>query len=168
VVRSAPGFLVNRVLMPYMLAAVERVEAGENPATLDAAAVEFGMPMGPIELMDVVGLDVGKLVAEELGHKVPAQSKFAGLVESGKLGRKTGGGFYAWKDGKPVKPRSADGTDLAKLGRELVEPLVDECERCLEAQIVASADLVDIGVILGTGFAPFLGGPLKARADGEA
>jgi len=168
VVRSAPGFLVNRVLMPYMLAAVERFEAGENPATLDAAAVEFGMPMGPIELMDVVGLDVGRLVAEELGHKVPSQSRFARLVESARLGRKTGEGFYAWKDGKPVKPRAPARDDLAKLGRELVEPLVDECERCLEAQIVSSADLVDIGVILGTGFAPFLGGPLKARADGEA
>ncbi|MEX0627511.1 MAG: 3-hydroxyacyl-CoA dehydrogenase NAD-binding domain-containing protein, partial [Cucumibacter sp.] len=168
VVRSAPGFLVNRVLMPYMLAAVERVEGGENPVTIDEAAVAFGMPMGPIELMDTVGLDVGKLVAEELGHTVPSGSRFAKLVEAGKLGRKVGDGFYRWRDGKPVKPSAPAHGDLSALGRELVEPLVDECERCLEAKIVASADLVDIGVILGTGFAPFLGGPLKARADGEA
>jgi 3-hydroxyacyl-CoA dehydrogenase/enoyl-CoA hydratase/3-hydroxybutyryl-CoA epimerase len=93
VVKSAPGFLVNRVLMPYMLGAVERVEKGESKELLDAAAVAFGMPMGPIELMDTVGLDVGRSVAEELGHPVPTGSKFASLVASKKLGRKTGEGF---------------------------------------------------------------------------
>jgi len=168
VVNSAPGFLVNRVLMPYMLAAVERVEHGENPVTIDAAAVAFGMPMGPIELMDTVGLDVGKLVAGELGHAVHAGSRFATLVAAGKLGRKTGEGFYVWKNGKVLKDDVSVDADLEALGRELVRPLVDECERCVKDKIVASADLADIGVILGTGFAPFLGGPLKARADGEA
>src|SRR5690606_18840919 len=87
VVKSAPGFLVNRVLMPYMLGAVERVERGESKELLDAAAVAFGMPMGPIELMDTVGLDVGKSVATELGHSVPEGSKFATLIAEGKLGR---------------------------------------------------------------------------------
>ena len=88
--KSAPGFLVNRVLMPYMLGAVERVERGESTELIDAAAVAFGMPMGPIELMDTVGLDVGASVAKELGHAVPAESRFAKLVAEGKLGRKTG------------------------------------------------------------------------------
>ena len=167
-VKSAPGFLVNRVLMPYMLGAVQRVENGESKELLDAAAVAFGMPMGPIELMDTVGLDVGKSVALELGHDVPAGSKFAALVADKKLGRKTGQGFYTWEKGKAVKEVVPEHADLAALGRELVKPLIDATETVVANKVVASADLADIGVILGTGFAPFLGGPLKARRDGKA
>jgi 3-hydroxyacyl-CoA dehydrogenase/enoyl-CoA hydratase/3-hydroxybutyryl-CoA epimerase len=168
VVKSAPGFLVNRVLMPYMLAAVQRVEAGASKEQIDAAAVAFGMPMGPIELMDTVGLDVGKSVALELGHQVPPGSRFASLVAANKLGRKTGQGFYAWEKGKAVKQPPPEHADLAGLGRELVKPLVDATEEVVANGVVASADLADIGVILGTGFAPFLGGPMKARRDGKA
>ena len=168
VVKSAPGFLVNRVLMPYMLGAVERVEKGESKELLDAAAVAFGMPMGPIELMDTVGLDVGKSVAQELGHAVPADSKFATLVAEKKLGRKTGQGFYTWEKGKAVKEPAPEHADLAGLGRELVKPLVDATEIVVADKVVENADLADIGVILGTGFAPFLGGPMKARRDGRA
>ena len=168
VVKSAPGFLVNRVLMPYMLGAVERVEKGESKELLDAAAVAFGMPMGPIELMDTVGLDVGKSVAQELGHAVPAGSKFATLVAEKKLGRKTGQGFYTWEKGKAVKEPAPEHADLAGLGRELVKPLVDATEIVVADKVVENADLADIGVILGTGFAPFLGGPMKARRDGRA
>ena len=168
VVKSAPGFLVNRVLMPYMLGAVMRVEAGESKELLDAAALAFGMPMGPIELMDTVGLDVGMSVATELGHAVPIESKFATLVKDGKLGRKTGEGFYKWVDGKAQKGEVPPHGDLAGLGRELVKPLVDMTEVVLAEGVVANEGLADIGVILGTGFAPFLGGPLKARKDGKA
>lgn len=168
VVKSAPGFLVNRVLMPYMLGAVERVERGESKELLDAAAVAFGMPMGPIELMDTVGLDVGKSVATELGHAVPEGSKFDGLVKAGKLGRKTGQGFYTWTEGKAQKGETPAHADLAALGRELVKPLVDMTEVVLAEGVVANDRLADIGVIMGTGFAPFLGGPLKARQDGKA
>ncbi|MGV8853171.1 MAG: 3-hydroxyacyl-CoA dehydrogenase NAD-binding domain-containing protein [Devosia sp.] len=168
VVKSAPGFLVNRVLMPYMLGAVERVERGESKELLDAAAVAFGMPMGPIELMDTVGLDVGKSVATELGHAVPEGSNFDTLVKANKLGRKSGEGFYKWVDGKPVKGETPSHADLAGLGRELVKPLVDMTEVVLVEGVVANAGLADIGVILGTGFAPFLGGPLQARHDGKA
>ncbi|WP_323015270.1 3-hydroxyacyl-CoA dehydrogenase NAD-binding domain-containing protein [Devosia sp.] len=168
VVKSAPGFLVNRVLMPYMLGAVERVERGESKELLDAAAIAFGMPMGPIELMDTVGLDVGRSVAEELGHSVPPGSRFAALVEAGKLGRKSGEGFYKWVDGKAQKGEAPPHEDLAGLGRDLVKPLVDMTEQVVAEGVVADAGLADIGVILGTGFAPFLGGPLKARADGRA
>lgn len=167
VVKSVPGFLVNRVLMPYMLAAVERVEKGESKELLDAAAEAFGMPMGPIELMDMVGLDVGASVAKELGHPVPDGSQFARLMADGKFGRKTGDGFYHWEKGKVVKGSAPAHADLAALGRELVQPLVDETVRAVDEKVVASADLADIGVILGTGFAPFLGGPMKARADGK-
>ncbi|KQN77173.1 3-hydroxyacyl-CoA dehydrogenase NAD-binding domain-containing protein [Devosia sp. Leaf64] len=168
VVKSAPGFLVNRVLMPYMLGAVERVERGESKELLDAAAVAFGMPMGPIELMDTVGLDVGKSVATELGHSVPDGSTFARLIAEGKLGRKTGEGFYKWEKGKAIKGTAPAHTDLVALGRELVKPLVDMTEVVVSEGVVANADLADVGVIMGTGFAPFLGGPLRARADGRA
>jgi 3-hydroxyacyl-CoA dehydrogenase/enoyl-CoA hydratase/3-hydroxybutyryl-CoA epimerase len=168
VVKSAPGFLVNRVLMPYMLGAVERVEKGESKELLDAAAVAFGMPMGPIELMDTVGLDVGKSVATELGHEVPADSQFAKLIAEGKLGRKTGEGFYKWEKGKAQKGERPSHADLAGLGKELVKPLVDMTEVVVSEGVVASPELADIGVIMGTGFAPFLGGPMKARTDGRA
>jgi len=168
VVKSAPGFLVNRVLMPYLLGAVDRVEKGESKELLDAAAVAFGMPMGPIELMDTVGLDVGKSVAAELGSPVEEGTKFARLIAQGNLGRKTGRGFYRWVKGKAQKDEAPKHADLAGLGRELVKPMVDMCEVCVKEKVVASADLADIGVILGTGFAPFLGGPLKARRDGKA
>ena len=167
-VKSAPGFLVNRVLMPYMLGAVERVERGESKELLDAAAVAFGMPMGPIELMDTVGLDVGQSVATELGHTVPADSRFGRLVADRKLGRKSGEGFYKWVDGKPQKGETPQHADLAGLGRELVKPLVDMTGVVVNEGVVASADLADIGVIFGTGFAPFLGGPMNARKEGKA
>lgn len=168
VVKSAPGFLVNRVLMPYMLGAVQRVEAGESRELVDAAAVAFGMPMGPIELMDTVGLDVGRSVATELGHGVPDGSQFDTLIKAGKLGRKSGEGFYKWVDGKAQKGAVPPHADLAGLGRELVKPLVDMTEVVLAEGVVANEGLADIGVIMGTGFAPFLGGPLKARKDGRA
>lgn len=168
IVKSSPGFLVNRVLVPYMLGAVNRVEKGERPELLDAAAVAFGMPMGPIELMDVVGLDIGQSVAEELGFSTEENSKFAKLVAAGHLGRKTGRGFYKWNKGKAQKASVAHHTNLVQLGRELVKPLVDACEVCVDEGVVENADLADIGVILGTGFAPFLGGPLTARKHGKA
>ncbi|MDC9825009.1 3-hydroxyacyl-CoA dehydrogenase NAD-binding domain-containing protein [Devosia sp. ZB163] len=168
VVKSAPGFLVNRVLMPYMLGAVQRVEAGANKEQIDAAAVAFGMPMGPIELMDTVGLDVGKSVAEELGSPVPDNSQFARLIADKKLGRKTGQGFYTWTNGKAVKGEVPEHADLAGLGRELVQPLVNATAIAVAEGVVSSDDLADIGVIYGTGFAPFLGGPLQARKDGRA
>jgi len=98
---------------------------------------------------------------------VPDNSKFTALMAAKKLGRKTGEGFYVWEKGKVQKAETPPHPDLAGLGRELVQPLVDECEKCVAEGIVASADLADIGVIFGTGFAPFLGGPLKARADGK-
>lgn len=168
VVKSAPGFLVNRVLMPYMLGAVQLVEAGQSKEQIDAAAVAFGMPMGPIELMDTVGLDVGKSVAEELGHAVPENSQFARLVNEKKLGRKTGEGFYKWEKGKAVKGEVPEHKDLAGFGRELVKPLVDATVVAVNEGVVASPDLADIGVIYGTGFAPFLGGPMNARKNGRA
>jgi 3-hydroxyacyl-CoA dehydrogenase/enoyl-CoA hydratase/3-hydroxybutyryl-CoA epimerase len=164
IVKSVPGFLVNRVLAPYMFEAFQRLEQGEDMATIDEAAKTFGMPMGPIELADTVGLDVCAHVGEVLKGGVEG-SKLADLVAKGRLGKKSGQGFYTWKDGKPqageVKVKAAD---LERLGRELVQPLIDECKKCRDEGVVASADLVDAGVIFGTGFAPFRGGPLHYAA----
>ena len=164
IVKSNPGFLVNRVLAPYMMSAMQRLERGESPELLDEAARTFGMPMGPIELADTVGLDVCAHVGRILGFSADG-SRLDRLVAAGKLGKKSGEGFYVWKDGKPVKAEKPyDKHLLETLGRELVEPLIAECEKCRDEGIVASADLVDAGVIFGTGFAPFRGGPLHYRA----
>ena len=168
IVKSNPGFLVNRVLAPYMMSAMQRLERGEPPELLDEAARTFGMPMGPIELADTVGLDVCAHVGRILGLDA-AGSRLERLVAAGKLGKKSGEGFYAWKDGKPVKTEKPyDKGLLDGLGRELVEPLIRECEKCRDEGIVENADLVDAGVIFGTGFAPFRGGPLHYRATSGA
>lgn len=166
IVKSNPGFLVNRVLAPYMMNAMQRLEKGEAAELLDEAARTFGMPMGPIELADTVGLDICAHVGHILGFSAEG-SRLERLVAAGKLGKKTGEGFYVWKDGKPVKAEKPyDKGELERLGRELVEPLIVECEKSLADGIVESADLVDAGVIFGTGFAPFRGGPLHYRASG--
>jgi 3-hydroxyacyl-CoA dehydrogenase/enoyl-CoA hydratase/3-hydroxybutyryl-CoA epimerase len=168
IVKSCPGFLVNRVLAPYMMEAVRRYQQGEPRDKIDEAALKFGMPMGPLELMDMVGLDICHKVGEELDLEPSTHNPLAALVKQGKLGRKTGEGFYVWEKGKPKREKAEyDQTELAWLGRALVEPMLDEAERALADNIVASADHVDAGVIFGTGFAPFRGGPLHYRRTQE-
>jgi len=164
ITKSVPGFLVNRVLTPYMFGAMQRLEQGEDKERIDEAARTFGMPMGPIELADAVGLDVCAHVARIL--KFPSEgSRLNRLVAAGKLGKKTGEGFYVWKDGKAERSgRTFDKDELDRLGRELVEPLIAEAQKSLDEHIVENADLVDAGVIFGTGFAPFRGGPLHYKA----
>jgi 3-hydroxyacyl-CoA dehydrogenase/enoyl-CoA hydratase/3-hydroxybutyryl-CoA epimerase len=165
ITKSTPGFLVNRVLGPYMFGAINRIEEGQAKEKIDAAAEKFGMPMGPVELADTVGLDICANVAAVLGNPAPPNSELARLVAAGKLGKKTGSGFYTWVDGKPQKaPVEFDQAELDALGKELVKPLIDECEKCLAEGVVSDADHVDAGVIFGTGFAPFRGGPLHYRA----
>ena len=165
IVASCPGFLVNRVLAPYMMQAMARLEQGDSPERIDEAARTFGMPMGPIELADTVGLDVCAHVGQILKFSGDG-SRLERLVKAGKLGKKSGEGFYVWKGDKPVKSdKPLDRTGLEQLGRDLVAPLIAECERCRDEKIVESADLVDAGVIFGTGFAPFRGGPLHYKAS---
>ncbi|MGI9411652.1 MAG: 3-hydroxyacyl-CoA dehydrogenase NAD-binding domain-containing protein, partial [Hyphomicrobiaceae bacterium] len=165
IVKSVPGFLVNRVLAPYMFEAFQRLEQGEDMAKIDEAAKVFGMPMGPIELADTVGLDVCAHVGEILKGGIEG-SELEKLVAAGKLGKKSGQGFYTWKDGKPQTAKStAEKSELEELGRQLVAPLVEECKRCRDEEVVASSDFVDAGVIFGTGFAPFRGGPLHYAAS---
>ncbi len=166
IVKSVPGFLVNRVLGPYLMEAYRRLEVGEDKDKIDQAARAFGMPMGPIELSDTVGLDVCWHVGAVLGFGGGEGSKLDRLVKAGHLGKKTGEGFYTWVDGKPTKQQQAfEPTELRRLGRLLIEPLIIECERCRDEKVVDSADMVDAGVIFGTGFAPFRGGPLHFRAN---
>jgi 3-hydroxyacyl-CoA dehydrogenase/enoyl-CoA hydratase/3-hydroxybutyryl-CoA epimerase len=170
VVKSCPGFLVNRVLAPYLMEAVRRYQLGEPREKIDQAALKFGMPMGPLELMDLVGLDIANHVGEELRLAPDTDNVLSSLVRQGKLGKKTGKGFYMWDKGKPKREEvSYDPAELERLGRELMKPMLDEAERALEDNIVANADHVDAGVIFGTGFAPFRGGPLHyRRTHGQA
>ena len=171
--RSGPGFLVNRVLFPYLHEALYAAGEGVPLALIDRVAVDFGMPMGPIELSDVVGLDVivhvGDIITRELGRDMPPYAQhLRERVAAKKLGRKSGEGFYVWQDGKPVR---ADTTAAAPadLGDRLILALVNESIACLREQVVADADLLDAGVVFGTGFAPFRGGPLHyARTRGVA
>ena len=166
--RSSPGFVVNRVLMPYMTEAMLAADEGVPLALIDRVAVEFGMPMGPIELADTVGLDVashvGKILAEAFGMAVPRGT--AELLAAGHLGRKSGRGYYEWRDGRPVKPESA-GRAPDDLMDRLVLQYLNEAVACLREGVVEDEDLLDAGMIFGTGFAPFRGGPLHyARARG--
>jgi 3-hydroxyacyl-CoA dehydrogenase / enoyl-CoA hydratase / 3-hydroxybutyryl-CoA epimerase len=166
ITKDVPGFLVNKVLTPYMFAAFQRLESGEDKEKIDEAARAFGMPMGPIELADSVGLDVCAHVAKILGTASSEGSRLDRLVASGRLGKKTGEGFYVWKDGKPVKSGAEySKADLDKLGRDLVEPMITEAQKSLDEGVVENADLVDAGMIFGTGFAPFRGGPLHYKAN---
>ena len=168
IVKSCPGFLVNRVLAPYMMDAVRRYDEGTPRDKIDQAALKFGMPMGPLELMDMVGLDIANKVGGSLARLAAGQSAVA-PGEAGKLGKKTGEGFYVWENGKPKREETDyDEAELDRLGRELVKPMLDECERALADGIVANADHVDAGVIFGTGFAPFRGGPLHYRRSQDA
>ena len=166
--RSAPGFLVNRILMPYLTEAMLAAQEGVPLAVIDKVATDFGMPMGPIELADTVGLDVclhvGRILAQAFGR--PAPEAVADLVASGRLGRKSGAGLYTWQDGKAAKP-AATGDAPHDLEDRLMLPMVNEAVAILREGVVADADLIDAGVIFGSGFAPFRGGPLRyARERG--
>lgn len=169
-VAGTPGFLVNRVLFPYMLEAATAYAEGIPGAVIDKAAVKFGMPMGPIELIDTVGLDVAAGVGKELAPflGLPIPDSLSSPPEAGKRGKKDGQGLYRWEAGKPVKPEVAkDYQAPADLEDRLLLPLLNEAVACLHDSVVADADLLDAGVIFGTGFAPFRGGPIAhIRATG--
>jgi len=167
-VKDSPGFLVNRVLGPYMQNAFRMLDEGVKPETLDAAMEEFGMPMGPIELADTVGLDIclhaGKQLAKKdaQGHEPEAPQILLNKVALGHLGRKTGQGIYRWENNKAVKGQP--GAYDAGLSQALIQPYLDETRAVLAEGIVPDAELIDAGLIFGTGFAPFRGGPLNYLA----
>jgi 3-hydroxyacyl-CoA dehydrogenase/enoyl-CoA hydratase/3-hydroxybutyryl-CoA epimerase len=169
--KSSPGFLVNRVLVPYLYEAMFAAAEGIPIEVIDEAALRYGMPMGPVELADVVGLDVckhvGDIVSGALQKQKPDTSRLDALLAAKKLGRKSGEGFYLWRDGKAVKPSGPVAEPPADLEDRLILALANECAAVLREGIVEDADLIDAGCIFGSGFAPFRGGPLTyARKRG--
>ncbi|MBT8447870.1 MAG: enoyl-CoA hydratase/isomerase family protein [Gammaproteobacteria bacterium] len=167
-VTSSPGFLINRILSPYMLEAIYLMEEGVAPDQIDKAIRQFGMPMGPVELADTVGLDiclaVGEVLAEKFGGEVPALLRRR--VEQGRLGVKSGRGFYQYRDGKPERDGvEPDAGKIKDIQDRLVLTLANESVACLREGVVADADLLDAGLVFGTGFAPFRGGPMQYLRD---
>ena len=160
---SSPGFLINRILAPYMGEAMQLARDGVALPVIDKAAVRFGMPVGPVELADSVGLDVAlhvsRILADAYGS--PVADELVRKVDAGNLGRKTGQGFYTWVDGKAQKPAATDESAPDELTDRLILAMVNEAVACLSEGVVADEDSLDAGVIFGTGFAPFRGGPLN-------
>jgi 3-hydroxyacyl-CoA dehydrogenase/enoyl-CoA hydratase/3-hydroxybutyryl-CoA epimerase len=162
-VKSSPGFLVNRVLMPYLIEAVLHAEEGVALADIDGAATDFGMPMGPILLADTVGLDICLSVAEELagplGIQVP--QRLRDTVAAGHLGKKTGQGFYTYDKKGKARDRGKRSVTHAPITERLILRMVNESVACLREGVVADLDSIDAGMVYGTGFAPYLGGPMR-------
>jgi 3-hydroxyacyl-CoA dehydrogenase / enoyl-CoA hydratase / 3-hydroxybutyryl-CoA epimerase len=173
-VKSSPGFVVNRALTPYMLEAMVMLDEKIDKVTIDAAAKKFGMPMGPIELADQVGLDICLAVGDMLRSKFadqlpPTPAWLRDKVARGELGRKSGKGFYLWKDGRVDEPRASSPASPPsdEMIDRLVLPMSNVCVACLHDGIVDNPDAVDGAMIFGTGYAPFRGGPLNyARTRG--
>jgi 3-hydroxyacyl-CoA dehydrogenase/enoyl-CoA hydratase/3-hydroxybutyryl-CoA epimerase len=165
-VKSSPGFLVNRVLSPYMMEAMTLMEEGVPPQVIDKAATSFGMPMGPIELADTVGLDiclsVAKNLAQHFGGTIPP--RLTEMVAAGQLGRKSGQGFYAYKNGKLVKDKQkvvASPVPFVDVQQRLIDRMLNEAAACYREGVITDLDLLDAGMIFGTGFAPYTGGPIN-------
>jgi 3-hydroxyacyl-CoA dehydrogenase/enoyl-CoA hydratase/3-hydroxybutyryl-CoA epimerase len=173
-VKSSPGFLVNRALTPYMLEAMVMLDEKIDKSTIDAAAKKFGMPMGPIELADQIGLDICLAVGDMLRSKFgdllpPTPAWLREKVAKGELGRKTGRGFYTWTNGKAdMTPPAENAQPTPEMIDRLILPMSNVCVACLREGIVDDPDTVDGAMIFGTGYAPFRGGPLNyARERGK-
>ena len=164
--KSSPGFLVNRALLPYMFGAMEAVASGESPEKIDQALVDFGMPMGPIELSDQVGLDVCLDVGIVLGMGPGAEKLLKSKCREQTLGRKTGSGFYEWSENRAVRSRESLEPKVSnKMARRMLAPMVDECRKAVQEGVVDSADDADAGMIFGTGFPGFRGGPINWASE---
>jgi 3-hydroxyacyl-CoA dehydrogenase/enoyl-CoA hydratase/3-hydroxybutyryl-CoA epimerase len=137
------------------------VDEGISPETVDEAMLAFGMPMGPIELVDTVGLDIAMAAGQQLSGGAEAPRCLKQRVEKNQLGKKSGRGFYDWSSGRAAK--AAAGSAPAGLAERLVAPLIERAEKLVTDGVVADAELADAGVIFGSGFAPFTGGPLHYR-----
>jgi len=184
-VKDSPGFLVNRILLPYMVESVRLFNEGVDVTRLDRLMLDFGMPMGPLRLTDEVGLDVAQHVAADLQNRlakpVPINDTLVKMIEKGWLGKKSGTGFYVFPKEKGAKELpngqlaflqtngKGRAQDDATLRDRMVLVMVNEAARCLEEGVVAAPEDVDFGMIFGTGWAPFRGGPLRyADARGVA
>jgi 3-hydroxyacyl-CoA dehydrogenase/enoyl-CoA hydratase/3-hydroxybutyryl-CoA epimerase len=178
VVTDSPGFLVNRVLFPYLNEAVRMVLEGVDGRTIDSCAKEFGMPVGPLELLDQVGIDVAADVAKTFAALArdpgPVPARFAEMVKDGALGKKAGRGFYEYRNdrrGEPTRwataaaprdvPRDDTPNEVTQVQKRLIYPMVNEAAKCLQEGVASDAWVIDLALVLGTGFAPFRGGPLR-------
>src|SRR5216110_3572337 len=193
IVRDSPGFLVNRVLFPYLLDAAELFERGLEAEKIDSALVRWGMPMGPLRLIDEIGVDIavdiGNTLEKAYGRRDHVSAVLLWLRDGQMLGRKTGAGFYKyegkaqtrndslsqWRRALHGEPEGAEGPNIPpdwhrdprlrlndeELARRVIFLMVNEAARCVEEKVVGSAEDADYGMILGTGFAPFRGGPLR-------
>jgi 3-hydroxyacyl-CoA dehydrogenase/enoyl-CoA hydratase/3-hydroxybutyryl-CoA epimerase len=165
VVKSSPGFLVNRVLTPYLMESMTLLEEGVPAHVIDKVAVKFGMPMGPVELADTVGLDICLSVAKNLSKYLHTAipERLVKMVEEGQLGRKSGRGFYTYKNGKRVKEKVkiTPTLDSKTIEQRLISRILNESVACLREHVIDDQDMLDAGMIFGTGFAPFTGGPLN-------
>lgn len=172
-VKSSPGFLVNRILLPYMLEAITLLDEGYSQQSIDQAALDFGLPMGPIELADTVGLDVCLAALKGLQSEIKGtiSQQLDDKVNRGELGRKTGKGFYQYHHGKKVAIKATTKPDAAaqtEITNRLILRILNEAVACLREGIVENADLLDAGCIFGFGFPPFRGGPIAyIRSQGE-
>ncbi len=163
-VKSAPGFLVNRILIPYLLESATIYAEGVPGPVIDKAATDYGMMMGPIELMDAVGLDICVAAGKSMGATLP--EFVIDMVKAGKLGKKSGSGFYQYKNGKVIKSKVGTRSKApADITDRIIMRIINESAACLREGIVSDADLVDAGMIFGAGFAPFRGGPMHYVAD---
>jgi 3-hydroxyacyl-CoA dehydrogenase/enoyl-CoA hydratase/3-hydroxybutyryl-CoA epimerase len=193
IVRDSPGFLVNRVLFPYLLDAAELFESGLDAERIDGALVQWGMPMGPLRLIDEIGVDISVDIAQTLqktyGQRDHVPTILLWLRDQQMLGRKTAAGFYKyqgktqsvnerltqWRRGLHGEPEGPEGPNIPpdwhrdprlqmneeQLVHRVILLMVNEAARCVEEKLVDSPEDADYGMILGTGFAPFRGGPLR-------
>jgi len=160
--KSAPGFLVNRALLPYIFKAIEAVAGGEKADHIDEALVDFGMPMGPIELADQIGLDVCLDVGIVLGMPPATKALLDEKCKTGTIGRKSGSGFYEWDGNQAIRAhQSQDPRVMATIAKNMLAPMIEECLQAVDEQVVDSADSADAGMIFGIGFPGFRGGPLN-------
>ena len=159
--QSSPGFVVNRALLPYINAGVTEMLAGGNPDEIDQALVNYGMPMGPIELADQIGIDVMLDASTPLGMPDDVAKIYQDMIDKGTIGRKSGQGFYEWDDKKAIRPRAVyEAQSQAKLASKLLQPMVKECQAVVNEGVVGSEDYADAAMIFGVGFPGFRGGPL--------
>lgn len=175
VVKDSPGFLVNRVLMPYLVGAAAMFEQGGDPEDIDKAMLDFGMPMGPLRLLDEVGLDVAMHVARTLAAAFPGRMELPGVVEklldAGHKGRKGGSGFYVYDNASPAVNAEAIGfrtgsEDAREDTQSILAGLMSaEAELCLGEGIAETAEDIDLAMVMGTGYPPFRGGPMTALED---
>ncbi|MBL6781964.1 MAG: 3-hydroxyacyl-CoA dehydrogenase family protein, partial [Alphaproteobacteria bacterium] len=159
--KSAPGFMVNRALLPYIYGGIDKMLAGTDADRIDEAMVDYGMPMGPIELADQIGLDVTLDAGLPLGVPDDVAAVLQAHIDQGNLGRKSGTGFYQWDGKKAIRQRHQyPAGELAALAEELLLPMIKESQSAVDEGVVESAEMADAGMIFGTGFPGFRGGPL--------